>query len=71
VAAKFDLFSQQRLAGAAIFGALVGKTKAAGARERCGGFQGGTISGFQGDLGSVDLNGPRLQDVRAEAEPTR
>src|SRR6202022_4546777 len=47
VAAKLDLFSQQRLAGAAIFGALVGKTKAAGAREFGGGFQGGTADGLE------------------------
>jgi hypothetical protein len=41
MAAELDLFSQQRLAGAAIFGALVGKTHAAGARQLGGGFQGG------------------------------
>jgi len=60
----------------AIFGALIGITKAAGAREFGGGFQGGTISGFPGGTAhgmtsSVDFNGPRLQDVRAETEPTR
>jgi hypothetical protein len=46
VAAKFDLFCQQRLACAALFGALVGKLQAAGARELGGGIQGGTAHGM-------------------------
>src|SRR6202030_1822902 len=37
VAAKLDLFRQQRLAGTAIFGAFIGKPKIAGARELGGG----------------------------------
>src|ERR1700687_5257263 len=47
VAAKLDLFSQQRLAGAAIFGALVGKANVAGARQLGGRFQGGTAHGLE------------------------
>jgi hypothetical protein len=35
--AKLDLFRQQRLAGAAIFGALIGKPDASGARQFGGG----------------------------------
>src|ERR1700730_12154908 len=43
MAAQLDLLDQQRLAGAAIFGTLVGKTHAAGFRQLSGGFQGGTV----------------------------
>jgi len=46
VAAKLDLLGQQRFTGTAIFGALVGKANATGARELGGGFQGGTAQGF-------------------------
>src|SRR5665213_3280995 len=42
MAAKLDLLGQQRLPGAAIFGALVGKTEVTGARQFGGGFQSGT-----------------------------
>src|SRR6202790_4358106 len=48
MAAKLDLLRQQRLAGAAIFGALIGKTNVAGTRQLGGGFQGGTGMGLNG-----------------------
>jgi len=47
MAAKLDLLSQQRLAGTAIFDALVGIAKATGFCEIGGGFQGGTADGFR------------------------
>src|SRR5258706_12319594 len=47
VTAKLDLLGQQRFAGAAVFGALVGKADATGPREFGGGFQGGTALGFR------------------------
>jgi hypothetical protein len=61
VAAKLDLRGKSRFSGAAIFGALVGKANATGARELGGGFQGGTAQGFWvgtshgHDLASVDF----------------
>jgi hypothetical protein len=39
VAAKLDLLGQQRLARPAIFGALVGKANAAGARQPAAGLK--------------------------------
>jgi hypothetical protein len=47
VAAKLDLLGQQRLAGAAIFGTLVGKANITRAGQVGGGFQVGTARGFQ------------------------
>jgi len=46
VAAKLDLFGQQRFNGPAIFGALVGKANATGAGELGGGFQVELLRGF-------------------------
>ena len=46
MAAKLDLLTQQRLAGATVFGALIGIANVTRARELGDGFQGGTAHGM-------------------------
>jgi putative sigma-54 modulation protein len=68
-ARMLDLFSQQLLAGAAIFGALVGKAHAVFACEFGGGFQGGTGHGRTSIL--VDLDTRRFAARRSDIAAPR